>query len=82
MNSLEKYRSFILESNFKINVSFNYIDILNFDKILTLEEKEIIIEKDKKIIKIEGNNLRVNRMLEDELLLTGKIKKLTMGNNE
>ena len=81
MNPFEKYRSLILESDFKINVSFNYIDILNFTKIINIEEKEVILEQDKKIIKIIGSNIRVVRMLKDELLLTGIIKKITLGSD-
>lgn len=81
MNPFEKYRSLILESDFKINVSFNYIDILNFTKIINIEEKEVILEQDKKIIKITGSNIRVVRMLKDELLLTGTIKKITLGSD-
>ncbi len=81
MNPFEKYRSLILESDFKINVSFNYIDILNFTKIINIEEKEVILEQDKKIIKIIGSNIRVVRMLKDELLLTGTIKKITLGSD-
>ncbi len=81
MNPFEKYRSLILESDFKINVSFNYIDILNFTKIINIEEKEVILEQNKKIIKIIGSNIRVVRMLKDELLLTGTIKKITLGSD-
>lgn len=81
LNPFEKYRSFILEDNFKINTSFNYIDIVNFTKIISLEEKEAIIEKDGKLIKIKGNNMRVARMLEDELLLIGEVKKVILGSD-
>lgn len=73
-------RNYIYDNDFHIIIKNNYINIINFNKIIDINEKEIIVLINKKIIQINGNNLLLNKMLNNELLLTGEIESIKFKN--
>lgn len=66
-------KNIIYDTNFKITILENQINIKPFKEILIFEETEILIKTDQKIIKIKGENLTINKLENYELLILGKI---------
>ena len=75
MKLFNNIRNLINENEFKIIIDNNYIDIINFSKIINITDNLVKI-KQNKIINIYGKNLRVSKMLDDELLIMGNINKI------
>lgn len=81
MELYNKIRSYILEEEFKIQLGSHYINIVNYTKIRKIEQKEIVIEVSAKVIRIIGSSLAIQKLLEDEILITGNIYKLDLGSD-
>jgi len=70
-------KNYILEKDFKIILSNNYIDIINYLDIISIDDKNITIKSDKNI-SIKGNNLSVSKLLDNEILIIGDIEKIEL----
>ena len=73
---LKDLREYILENEFKITILKNKINIVNYDRIINLTDDEVSLLSDNIKVKIYGNNLLLNKLLDREILLTGKISKV------
>jgi len=70
MNRLNNYLS---DREYKIIIKENYINIVNYDEIIDFSLNEITIKYKNKLIVVEGKNLVISKMLEQEVLITGNI---------
>ena len=71
---LKEINNYINDKEFRINIYKDIINIVNYKKIISLEENYIsILTKDKKII-IKGEKLHLLKILENELLIKGSFK--------
>lgn len=76
LNSLVNY---VRNEEFSMNIWKNKINIVNFKEIIILEEDKIVImSPDNKII-IRGKDLSINKLLDNELLITGKFASIELG---
>ena len=73
---LKDLRNYILENKFKINIYDNNIDIINYIEIEHFDDKIIIVKYEKGIVTVKGDNLIITKLLEDELLINGKIRNI------
>ena len=71
---LKDLRTYILENEFKINILTGKVDIVNYIEIDHFDDTKVIVRYDKGIVKIKGENLTISKLLNDELLILGKIK--------
>ena len=71
---LKDMRTYILENEFKINILTGKVDIVNYIEIDHFDDTKVIIRYEKGIVKIKGENLTISKLLNDELLILGKIK--------
>ena len=55
----------------------NKLDIINYSEIIDFTSSLISIRHEDKVYHIEGNNLVISRMMENEILITGEIKVIT-----
>lgn len=69
-------KNLLEESDFKITILNNYIDILNFDEIILLSDNKIIISYLDKYTTIYGENLTILKLLDREILVSGKIASI------
>ena len=69
-------REYIMENEFKITILKDKINIVNYDKIINLTDNEVSLKIENTRIKIYGNNLMLNKLLDREILLTGKASKV------
>lgn len=62
----------------KISIlDFNIIEIINYKSIVEYGENVIRINTKEKIIKLEGSNLNIENITDDEVKISGKIFSLT-----
>ena len=71
MNIVTGIRSYILESDTKITIVNNKLNITNYIDIGHFDTNKIIVKlKDKSII-VKGSDLVVSKLLDNEILITG-----------
>ena len=70
INKLDRY---LENKNYEIIIKENSINIINFKEIIDFSINKISLKCDDKIINVEGKNLIISKMIDDELLITGII---------
>ena len=75
---IKRIVDYIKDNNFKINYVNNSVNVVNYDKILDIKDNLITLKKDNKLIFIKGNELRLTKLLNNEILITGLIKNIEM----
>lgn len=70
----DRLRNYINDDSWKINISKNQVDIVNYLDIILLEEEKILVKYREGIISVTGDRLSVNKMMDSEILITGNIK--------
>lgn len=75
---INKLVNYIKDNNFKINYVNDSVNVVNYDKIIEIENTVITITKEDKIIFIKGNDLRLNKLLDNEVVITGNINKIEL----
>lgn len=78
MKILDRINNYISELDYKIIITNNYINIVNYKEILDFNSTRISIRHDKGITDIFGTNLVVNKMVEDEILITGEFNSINL----
>ena len=78
MEMIKKVINYIKDKNFKIIYFNNSLNIINYDKILEIKSDVITLEKENNYIFIKGEDLRINKLLDDEILITGLVKKIEL----
>ena len=73
MKLISKLDRYLEDKNYEIIIKENKINIINFQEIIDFSVSKISLRCDNKIINIEGKNLIISKMLDDELLITGII---------
>lgn len=76
---LKKMIDYIKDEEFSINITKNKINIINFKQILILEDKKIVIISPYNKIIIKGEKLSINKLLEDEILISGNFNSIELG---
>ena len=74
--NIHKFNDYLLEKKFNMNITNNYIEILNYLSIDHFDSNLIKIKYLNGIIKIIGNNLIIKRLLKDFIIVKGDIKKI------
>ena len=72
-NYLDRY---LTDNEYKITITSNYLNIINYQEILDFSNKEIAIRHTNGLTIIKGNDLVVSKMMNDELLIKGDIKSI------
>ena len=70
--------NYIKDDKFKIIYVNNSVNVINYDRILEVTCKMVTLEKEKKIILIKGEELKLDKLLDNEILIRGLIKKIEM----
>lgn len=73
---LNHLRTYILENEFKINILIGKIDIVNYIEIDHFDDTKVMVRYEKGLVVIQGENLTISKLLNDELLILGKIKTI------
>ena len=73
---LDRITNYINDNTFRFTVYENTIHVINYKRILILEEYRISFQSKNQKIKIEGEGLILKKILNQEMLITGKIYKI------
>lgn len=73
---LKKIYEYVRDDEFRFTVFKDRIHIMNYFKILSLNSDYILVEDVDIKISIRGENLVLNRMLDDEVLVVGLVKSI------
>ena len=76
MRLISKLDRYLEDRNYEIIIKDNSINIINFKEIIDFYTTKISLRCENKIINVEGKNLIISKMLDDELLVTGNISNL------
>ena len=76
MNIINGIRSYILEDDYKITIINNKINITNYLDIGHFDSNKIIIKLDNSDVIIRGTSLAVSKLVNDEILITGKFDNI------
>lgn len=79
---LNHIKEYINDNEFRLVVFEDRLYIINYLKILSLEDERISILTNKGRVVIKGNNLCLNKLLEDEVLISGIVSNIEVDFNE
>lgn len=74
----QELRNYLSDNNFKMVYTTKYLNIVNYLKIMILEDNKIEILIPNKILKIIGKNLKLKRIMNSEILIDGAIIELKL----
>lgn len=72
----EYFSNFLFDLEDFITIYDKTLHVFNYKKLDKLSDTEIILSFDKKVISVEGINLKIRQMTKQELLISGKILKV------
>ena len=73
MKIINKLNGYLEDKNYQIIIKNNSINIINIEEIIDFSIDKITVRCNNKLIEIEGKNLIISKMLEDEVLILGNI---------
>ena len=82
LQNYDSLNNYINDKEFRINLYKDKINVINYRKIVSLEENNISILSANKQIIINGNNFKLIKILENELLIKGNLTNIEVLNEE
>lgn len=73
---INNIRTYLNNKSYNINLSKNQLYINNYNKIDNINDKNISIIFEDFILKVEGLNIKVNKMIDKEILFNGQIESI------
>ena len=80
-NMLDRLNNYIDDKKFKLIYEDNLIDIINYTRLITIENNYVSLYINNKKIIIKGKKLILKKLLDDELLLNGEVTSLEVVND-
>ncbi len=68
--------NYVTDKNFSMIYRDNRLDIINYSEILDFSSTIISVRYQNQIFHIEGNNLVITKMMEEEILIGGNISSI------
>ena len=78
MKIMNRLNNYLYDKEYRIIIKENYVNIVNYDEIVEFSLNKISVKHKNKLITIEGLNLAINKMVEDEVLITGNIFNISI----
>lgn len=69
--------NYINDKKYSMIYTSNGLDIINYSEILDFSSSKISIRHNNNIYYIEGKDLVISKMMEEEILITGIISSIT-----
>ena len=76
--NIHKFRSYLLEDNFSMNVLKNKVEIMNYKEVGHFDNNKIIIKYNDGEIVVKGNDLIISKLMEDCILIKGSISNIEL----
>jgi hypothetical protein len=78
---LDRLYNYVNDQEFRFTIYEDKIHIINFKRIISLEDNYISLESTNKKIIVKGENLTLKRLLDFELLVIGNISNIEVKND-
>lgn len=77
-----RIKEYVLDNEFRVTVFKDRVHIINYLEIITLEDERIsILTQDGRLI-IKGQNLHLNKLIDNEVLISGKVLLIEVESDE
>lgn len=73
---IRQIRNYIENKDFKIVILNNKVNVVNYKDIIKISTQLISLDSGTDIVNIKGDNLVLGKLLDDEILIVGKISSL------
>ena len=77
-----RIKDYINDKEFRMTIFTDRIHIINYLQILSIEDERIAFLTNKGRIIIKGNNLCLNKLLDDEVLVSGFVSNIEVDFND
>lgn len=78
MKLIDNFREYMINNEFVINIYQDKINIINYTSIGAIEDTKIVVNGSNKNVLISGEKLALKKLLNDEILISGVIKKIEL----
>ncbi len=75
---IKRMINYVKNQELRIIYVNNSVDVVNYDKILEVSDEIVILLKANKLIYIRGKELKLNKLLDEEILISGIITKIEL----
>ena len=79
---LNRLKEYINDNEFRLTVFSDRVHVMNFLNIVSLEEERISFLTSKGRVIIKGKNLCLNKLLDDEVLISGTMMNIEVDFDE
>ena len=76
MKLFDKLDKYLVDREYKITIRDNLIHIVNYVEIGDFSSNRVVLKYRGGVTILEGENLVISKMLDDELLIMGKLKSI------
>lgn len=76
----DRVKNYIVDNEFRLTLYVDMVHIMNYTKILSLEENRIVVRSLTKKVTITGKYLHLSRLLEEEILIKGEVLNIEVEN--
>ncbi len=73
---LENLKDFLKNEAYRVSLVPGGVHILNYKRIIDINDKSVIISLKNESVTIKGNNLRLIKLDKNEILINGKVERL------
>ena len=76
MHMKDSLINFLYDKNYFLNIYDEFIHVFNYQELISLSSKKIILKMESFKIDVSGTDLFITRMLPNEILIKGSIGKV------
>lgn len=73
---IDNIKNIFINESYSINLTKNKIYITNYEKLLSITDKQIILKFNDFNLNIKGLNFKIIKMLDKEILFNGHIESM------
>lgn len=75
----DRIKNYVVDNEFHFQYFNQRINIVNYIEILVLEENRISLKHSRGILVVHGKKLRIQKLLDQEILIVGEIQSIELG---
>ena len=76
MKIMDRLDNYLYDREYKIIIKEKYVNVINYSEIIDFSTTKISVKCKNNIITIDGLNLVISKMVDDEILVTGNISNV------
>ena len=76
MKVLNRLDNYLSDKEYKMIVKKKCIDIINYSEIIDFSPQKVSIKYNNKVIIVDGKNLTISKMEDNEVLISGTISNI------